>query len=488
MTFVKLRKVIAFVTALVIAMGLVAVWVPATDVSAEGRVDGAGMTVSNGNLHTMAIRADGSLWAWGANSDGRLGDGTITNRHTPVRIMDNVSTVSSSNSHTMAIRTDGSLWAWGWNNFGQLGDGTTTNRHSPVRIMENVSAVSAGHFHTMAIRTDGSLWAWGWNEYGQFGDGTTTDRHSPVRIKDSVMQPRGMQLLNHPIIGSWELVITRNMSEYMVSDITIFNANETGVGIFHQDGLAIPFDWHIIRPGWVYISGSGEVEYEISGDDARFIFDRAANAYSVVRRMDIDDEAVAPPPVPLNAPSIGSTINFGDYTWRVLDVEGNRALIITENVIFRRGYDPMGASWENSDIRRYLNNVFFNRFSPQDQARIATTYVINNNNPWSGMRGGNNTTDSVFLLSIEEVVRYFGDSGQLNNRPRNMSIITDEYNEARVARDLEGQASWWWLRSPGNGFVGAYVFFDGAIAVINPNVFGILPGGSVRPALWLYIN
>jgi len=112
------------------------------------------------------------IWAWGDYSF----------RHTPIKIMDSVATIFVGNWHTMAIRTDDSLWAWGNNNFGQLGDGTTTNRHVPVKIMDDVSAISTNGAHTMAIRNDGSLWAWGGNWYGQLGDGKFI-RLLPPRIQ-----------------------------------------------------------------------------------------------------------------------------------------------------------------------------------------------------------------------------------------------------------------------------------------------------------------
>jgi len=155
------------------------------------------VAVSVGQDHTMAIKADGSLWAWGWNGQGQLGDGTTENRYTPVRIMEDVAMVSAGRDHTAAIKTDGSLWVWGLNDRGQLGDGTTTRRLEPVHIMDDVAAVAAsgitGAFahHTLAVKTDGSLWAWGANTNGQLGDGTTEDRHSPVHIMDNVMLPGG---------------------------------------------------------------------------------------------------------------------------------------------------------------------------------------------------------------------------------------------------------------------------------------------------------
>ena len=119
------------------------------------------VSVSTGEAHTMMILEDGSLWGFGCNQFGKLGDGTDIWRHTPVKAMDDVAQVSAGKAHTMVIRTDGSLWAWGSNYSGQLGDGTTEDRYSPVKIMDNVISVSAGDSHTMAIRADGSLWVWG---------------------------------------------------------------------------------------------------------------------------------------------------------------------------------------------------------------------------------------------------------------------------------------------------------------------------------------
>jgi len=143
--------------------------------------------VSAGGTHTVAIRTDGTLWAWGSNGGGRLGDGTTTNRHSPVRIgtASDWASVSAGGNHTVGVRTGGTLWAWGSNGSGQLGDGTTTFGTAPIRIgsASDWASVSAGSSHNVGVRTDGTLWAWGWNGSGQLGDGTTTTRHSPVQIE-----------------------------------------------------------------------------------------------------------------------------------------------------------------------------------------------------------------------------------------------------------------------------------------------------------------
>ncbi len=142
--------------------------------------------VVTGSASTLAIRTDGSLWAWGWNESGQLGDGTTTQRLSPVQVLTGVAAVSSGGSHTLALRFDGSLWAWGENLCGQLGDSTTTRHVSPVQVLVGVAAVAAGGCQSLAVKTDGSLWAWGKNQYGQLGDGTTTSRFFPVQVLTGV--------------------------------------------------------------------------------------------------------------------------------------------------------------------------------------------------------------------------------------------------------------------------------------------------------------
>ena len=143
--------------------------------------------VSAGVEHTVAIKTNGSLWAWGRNdNNGQLGNGTHTNQNSPIRVgtANDWVAVSAGAYHTLAIKSDGSLWAWGQNIYGQLGDGTTTSLNTPFQVGadKDWTAVSAGTYHTLAIKSDGSLWAWGQNIYGQLGDGTKTSRSTPVQV------------------------------------------------------------------------------------------------------------------------------------------------------------------------------------------------------------------------------------------------------------------------------------------------------------------
>ena len=142
--------------------------------------------VSVGHQFTLAIKNDGSLWAWGDNYFGQLGDGTETHRDRPVKIMDNVVACAAGDDFAAAVKSDGTLWTWGYNYFGQLGDGGTSSRSKPKQVMTGVKTVCASFSNCAAVKTDGTLWVWGLNKHGQIGDGTHTDTHSPKKALDKV--------------------------------------------------------------------------------------------------------------------------------------------------------------------------------------------------------------------------------------------------------------------------------------------------------------
>jgi alpha-tubulin suppressor-like RCC1 family protein len=142
-------------------------------------------TVASGNSHTTAVKTNGTLWAWGLNTYGRLGDGTLIRKISPIQIggLTNWATVANGHSHSAAVKTDGTLWTWGFNNNGQLGDGTTGRKYSPVQIGSGfANGVWAGQRHLLAVKTNGTLWGWGRNDLGQLGDGTSANKSVPVQI------------------------------------------------------------------------------------------------------------------------------------------------------------------------------------------------------------------------------------------------------------------------------------------------------------------
>jgi alpha-tubulin suppressor-like RCC1 family protein len=170
--------------------------------------------IAAGNTHTAVFKSDGTVWAWGNNDGGQLGDGTTTNRlalPAPVAGLSGVAAVSAS-SHTLALKTDGTVWAWGANWAGQLGDGTTTNQVSPVQVggLSGIVAVCAGADFSIALKGDGTVWTWGGNGTGQLGDGSTSNQASPV-------QAAGLSGIVGITAGGWG---TRNLA--LTSDGTVW--------------------------------------------------------------------------------------------------------------------------------------------------------------------------------------------------------------------------------------------------------------------------
>lgn len=123
---------------------------------------------------SAAITSDGSLYMWGSNFSGQLGDGTTTDRSAPVKVMDDVVSVSLGQYHTLAIKSDGSLWVWGDNSSYQLGDGTQTDSLTPKRLMGNVVCAAAGYDFSVAVKSDGTCWTWGNGSGGKIGNGSTS--------------------------------------------------------------------------------------------------------------------------------------------------------------------------------------------------------------------------------------------------------------------------------------------------------------------------
>ena len=151
--------------------------------------------LAGGEAHSLARAANGLVYAWGSNSYGQLGDGTINAHWTPNRVVDlqNVASISAGRTHSAAVESDGTTWGWGNGSRGALGDGVPLPATIPVPPAPGpvgIAAIAASDLHTFLVASDGTVWAYGANAYGEIGDGTTLDRFTPVKVLDAGFGPK----------------------------------------------------------------------------------------------------------------------------------------------------------------------------------------------------------------------------------------------------------------------------------------------------------
>ncbi|MBA4387073.1 MAG: hypothetical protein C0404_03770 [Verrucomicrobia bacterium] len=163
---------------------LVSSWQQSTPVGIWRLNDGVRDLAVGG--HCLALKTNGTVWAWGTGTDGQLGLGTNVSAVVPTMIPDlsDVLAVAAGGSHSLALKSDGTVWACGGNTYGQLGNGTTNRAGQPVQVpgISNIRAIAAGGMHSLAAGSDGTVWAWGGNTCGQLGIGTTNGSLDPVRV------------------------------------------------------------------------------------------------------------------------------------------------------------------------------------------------------------------------------------------------------------------------------------------------------------------
>jgi Alpha-tubulin suppressor and related RCC1 domain-containing proteins len=172
------------------------------------------VAIACGRYHSMALLADGTVWAWGYNNSGQLGIDSTENAYCPeeVHSISNIKLIACGDNYSFAVTGDGVLFAWGSNAYGGLGDNTNTNRSEPVEItyITDIIAIDAGNSHTMALKSDGTVWTWGGNALGQLGDGTTDASYQPIQISGltdiqciAAGYQHSLALLNDGTVKAW---------------------------------------------------------------------------------------------------------------------------------------------------------------------------------------------------------------------------------------------------------------------------------------------
>lgn len=186
--------------------------------------------VAAGQSHSLAIKNDGTVWGWGAASYGRLGLGTEVDSLvlSPIQIpgLEDVIEIETGSYHSMALKEDGSVWMWGFNEFGVLGNGTnnTSLSPSPVAGFNNIISISSGQSHAIALDEHGQVWTWGLNNYGQLGDGTPVDKNLPVLINLPGVVEIGAGIYHSMAVDSSGNVYAWGLnSSYQLGDSTNMN-------------------------------------------------------------------------------------------------------------------------------------------------------------------------------------------------------------------------------------------------------------------------
>ncbi|WP_461671127.1 RCC1 domain-containing protein, partial [Mycobacterium tuberculosis] len=238
----------------------------------SGPVQVSGLTdvvdIASGGYYSLALKDDGTVWAWGNNSNGELGDGTTANRLTPVQVfgLSDVQAIAAGGNHGLALRHDGTVWAWGQNNWGAIGIGTTSGRvTTPAQVtgLCDVTAIAGGGFHSLALKSDGTVWTWGLNNYNQLGDGTSTNRSAPVQayeVDGAIAVAAGgyssIVLRSDGRVWSWGLNTSGQLGDNTSAqrstpiqslaalDLTAPKASDSGISLAFGDYGEVSLSWN----------------------------------------------------------------------------------------------------------------------------------------------------------------------------------------------------------------------------------------------------
>lgn len=223
--------------------------------------------IAGGDDHSLALKSDGTVWAWGAGfqRSGHLGNGSTTESPVPVQVLDaggtaaltGVAAVSAGIAHSLALKRDGTVWAWGYGAYGQLGNGSTQDQSLPVQVanLSGVTAVAALAYSSLAIKSDGSVWAWGWGQNSKLGNGGTLDSPVPTQV----LGPQGQGFLN--LGGSIAdttpptVTLTASADAYTVDQ----NVRITCSATDDESGVATTNCESFKRPAYLFNIGSNTV-------------------------------------------------------------------------------------------------------------------------------------------------------------------------------------------------------------------------------------
>ena len=359
--------------------------------------------------HTVAIRNDGTLWAWGANSSGQLGQGDTINRSAPIQIgTSSWSVVRAGNDASFAIRNDGALFGWGDNTNGILGQSNTTNLSSPVQIGTSSWTQISATQHILATTSTNKLFAWGPNTAGQLGDGTTTNRSDPVQIGSSSWSlisagySFSMATLSGGVLYTWGL----GSDGILGSGTTTSRSSPVAVG----------------ASSWSQINAGSSWASAVLGTGALFTWGAGVNGV-------LGSGATA---------SRSSPVQVGALTtWGVLTGKTHALSVTTAGALFVWGTNTAGQLGDNTTVVKSspvtvasLTGITFDNVSSPTQIGTSS---------WTVVSAGDYFTNALRYIDGALFTWGLGTSGQLGS-----GLTTNRSSPVQV-----GTSSWLTVSSQG---------------------------------------
>ncbi len=359
------------------------------DTGGTGFLNGV-VDVEAGYYFSAALKVDGTVWTWGDNNFGQLGDDNKPNDSlfpVQVSVINSIVDIETGYHHTLALRADGTVWAWGYNYYGQLGDETNINKNSPVQVSElsGIVDIAAGSYHSLALMLDGTVWAWGYNADGQLGDGTNIKKNSPVQVEYE----------GGYLSGIVEVYSGRYVSMAKESDGTLWAWGFNETGQLGDGTLDTSYEPVIINTTSIDDVAIG-AHYVIAVDNAGDVLAWGNNGYG---QLGLGNISAMDEPYQVSGISDASGITAGYY---------HSAIINSDGSVWSWGYDVYHQSGDGiyGQFLSYPSQALINDVDVLDAGRLHVT-AVSNGTAWawgygaSGQIGQGDTATKTIPVDID---------------------------------------------------------------------------------------